>query len=173
MKKVISIVFLFALVITFSNSAAGQKADLIGTWKLDRSKIPVTGNFPLLVQIAINIKEDSLLTERIYELGDGQQIPFKENVTLDGKESLMTVYEMPRKSMAKWSENDAIVTLESTTTATGSNGIQEDYKSIETWSVDKVNNILTISFKNNSPAGEMSGAFVLIKSGQINQTDGV
>ena len=85
----------------------------------------------------------------------------------------MTVYEMPRKSMAKWSENDTTVTLVSTTTATGSTGTQVDFTSVETWSVDKVNNILTISFKNNSPAGEMSGAFVLIKSGQINQTDGV
>ena len=173
MKKVITLIFLIVLVLSFSNSAAGQKADFTGTWKLDMSKIPETGNFPLLLQITINIKEDSVLTERLYDIGDGQKYPFKENVTLDGKESLMTVYEMPRKSMAKWSENDTTVTLVSTTTATGSTGTQVDFTSVETWSVDKVNNILTISFKNNSPAGEMSGAFVLIKSGQINQTDGV
>jgi hypothetical protein len=167
MKKVISLIFSFVLVLIFSGSVAGQKADFTGTWKLDRSKIPVTGNFPVLVQITINIKGDSVLTERLYETGDGQQYPFSENVTLDGKECMITVYEMPRKSKAKWSEQDMTLTLESTTTANGSTG-PEDYKSIETWAVDEVNKILTISFKNSSPAGESGGAFIFNKSGQIN-----
>lgn len=165
MKKVISLIFSFVLVLTFSSSVAGQKADFTGTWKIDKSKIPVTVNFPVLTQITINIKGDSLLTERFYDTGDGQEYPFDENLTLDGKECMIIIYDMPRKSKANWLEKDVVLTLESTTTATGSNGPQ-DYRSIETWAVDKVNKILTISFKNNSPAGESSGAFILNKSEQ-------
>lgn len=167
MKKVISAITLAVLVIIFSNPVYGQKADFSGTWKIDRSKIPATGNFPVLVQINIIIKGDSLLTTRLYDTGDGQQYPFNENLTLDGKECLMTIYEMPRKSKANWLEKDVILTHEATTTAYGSNG-PVDFKSVETWAVDNINNILTISFKNNSYAGEMTGAFIFNKSDIVN-----
>jgi hypothetical protein len=167
MKKVISIVSLFVLVLTLSNSTIGQKADFTGTWKLDRSKIPVTGNFPVLTQITINIKGDSLLTERLYDTGEGQEYPFQENLTLDGKECMITIYDMPRKSKANWLEKDVILTLESTTTASGSDG-PVDFKSAETWSVDSTNSILTISFKNSSYSGEFAGAFIFNKSVSVN-----
>jgi hypothetical protein len=167
MKKVISAIILFVLVLLISNSVSGQKADFNGSWKIDISKIPVTGNFPVLVKITINIKGDSLLTERFYNTGDGQEYPFKENLTLDGKESAMTVYEMPRKSKASWKEKDVILIHEATTTANGSNG-PVDFFSSETWSVDNVNNILTISFKNNTLAGESTGFFLFNKSVEAN-----
>jgi hypothetical protein len=167
MKKVISIVSLSVLVFIFSNSVIGQKADFTGTWKLDRSKMPVTGNFPVMTQININIKGDSLLTERFYDTGDGQEYPFEENLTLDGKEGMITVYEMPRKSFANWLEKDVILTFESTTTANGSNG-PVDFKSSETWTVDNANNILTINFKNKTDSGEFAGALVFNKYIPVN-----
>jgi|GEM_PF-565700 len=167
MKKFISATILTVLVFLFSVNVSGQKADFSGTWKIDRSKIPVTDNFPVLVQININIKGDSLLTERFYNTGDGQEYPFRENLTLDGKEASITVYEMPRKSKATWKEKDVVLIHEATTTANGSNG-PVDFKSTETWSVDNANNILTISFKNNSYAGELTGAFIFNKSVIVN-----
>ena len=167
MKKAISAIIFFLLVLVFSTSVSGQKADFSGTWKIDRSKIPVTGNFPVLVQININIKGDSLLTERFYDTGDGQLYPFKENLTLDGKETSITVYEMPRKAKATWKEKDVILIHESTTTANGSNG-PVDFLSTETWSVDNVTNILTISFKNFTMAGESTGYFLFNKSVEAN-----
>ena len=163
MKKIISATILAVLVSLFSVNVSGQKADFSGTWKIDRSKIPVTGNFPVLVQININIKGDSLLTERVYDTGDGQVYPFKENLTLDGKENTITIYDMPRKSKATWKEKDVILIHESTTTANGSNG-PVDFLSTETWSVDNVTNILTISFINKAMAGESTGSFLFNKS---------
>jgi hypothetical protein len=163
MKKVISAIILSLLVLILADPAAGQKADFTGTWKLDVSKIPVTGNFPVMVQININIVGDSLFTERFYDTGDGQVYPFEENLTLDGKEYLTTVYEMPRKSAANWLEKDVSLVVESTTTANGSDG-PLDFKSTETWKVDNVNNILTISFTNNSYAGEMTGDLIYNKA---------
>ncbi len=109
MKKTLTTIILALLVLIFSDSAAGQKADFTGSWKLDMTKKPATGNFPVLTRININIKGDSLLTERFYDTGDGQEYPFAENLTLDGKEHAMTVYEMPRKSVANWKEKDVIL----------------------------------------------------------------
>jgi hypothetical protein len=167
MKKAISPISTLVLLFIFSSSAFSQKADFTGTWKLDKSKMPVTGTFPILTQIQINIKGDSLLTERFYDTGDGQEYPFVENLTLDGKESMITIYEMPRKSKANWIEKDVSLTLESTTTANGANG-PSDFKSTETWKVDNANNILTISFKNNSESGELEGDFIFNKSVTVN-----
>lgn len=167
MKKIISAIILSFLVLLFSNSASGQKADFSGTWKIDISKIPVTGNFPVLVKITINIKGDSLLTERFYNTGDGQEYPFKENLTLDGKESAITVYEMPRKAKVTWKEKDVILIHQATTTANGSNG-PVDFISTETWSVDNVTNILTISFINKAMEGESTGSFIFNKSVEAN-----
>ena len=163
MKKIISSVILSVLVLLISNSVTGQKSDFNGTWKLDKSKIPVTGNFPVLTKININIKGDSLITERFYDTGDGQVYPFSENLTLDGKENMITVYEMPRKSKATWKEKGIVLIHEATTTANGSNG-PVDFKSTETWTVDSVNNILTISFKNNIFTEELTGTFIFNKS---------
>jgi len=163
MKKIISSVILSFLVLLFSNSATGQKSDFNGTWKLDMSKVPVTGNFPVLTKIIINIKGDSLITERFYNTGDGQVYPFNENLTLDGKENMITIYEMPRKSKATWKEKDVVLIHETTTTANGSNGAV-DFKSTETWTVDNANNILKISFKNNIFTEESTGTFIFNKS---------
>jgi hypothetical protein len=167
MKKIISTIIFSLVVLIFSDSAAGQKSDFTGTWKLDNTKIPVTGNFPVLTRIIITVKGDSLLTERFYNTGDGQEYPFNEDLTLDGKENMITVYEMPRKSMASWKEKDVIIVHQSTTTANGSNG-PVDFKSTETWTVDNVNNILTISFRNSSYEGELTGAFIFNKSDKVN-----
>jgi hypothetical protein len=163
MNKIISSVILSILILLISNSLTGQKSDFNGTWKLDLSKIPATGNFPVLTKIIININGDSLITERFYDTGDGQVYPFDENLTLDGKENLITVYEMPRKSKATWKEKGIVLIHEATTTANGSNG-PVDFKSTETWTVDSVNNILTISFKNNIFTEELTGSFIFNKS---------
>jgi hypothetical protein len=167
MKKTVSIIFASLLVIMFPAFLSGQKADFTGTWKLDMSKIPVTGNFPVLIKITISIKGDSLLTERFYNTGDGQEYPFNENLTLDGKENTITVYDMPRKSKATWKEKDIVLIHEATTTANGSDG-PVDFKSTETWTVDSVNNILTISFSNYSREVESTGAFIFNKSVEAN-----
>jgi len=167
MKKAISRILVSVLFLSFPIFLSGQKPDFNGTWKIDISKIPVTGNFPVLVKITINIKGDSLLTERFYNTGDGQEYPFKENLTLDGKENTITVYEMPRKSKAAWKEKDVALIHEATTTANGSDG-PIDFKSTETWTVDSANNILTISFSNHFREAESTGAFVFNKAVEAN-----
>jgi hypothetical protein len=163
MKKAVSKILVSLLVVMFPAFLSGQKADFSGTWKIDTSKIPVTGNFPVLTKITISIKGDSLLTERFYNTGDGQEYPFSENLTLDGKENTITIYDMPRKAKATWKEKDIVLIHEAITTAYGSNG-PVDFLSTETWSVDNITNILTISFINKTMSGESTGSFIFNKS---------
>jgi hypothetical protein len=163
MKKISFFILFMALCIVASLTVAGQKPDFSGTWKVDRTKTQYTSDFPLLVMLTVNIKGDSLLTERIYDTGDGQEYPFDENVTINGKEHSIYIYDMPRKSKASWLEKEGALVFESVTTANGYNG-PEDFKSKETWKLDKANNVLTISFINNSSAGESTGDLIFNKT---------
>lgn len=163
MKKTKLMVLLMGITILFSIKLSAQKGDFNGTWKLDYTKSVLVEYWPALAKINVQIKGDSLLTERQYDRGDGQIYPFTENLTLDGKEININIYGMPRKSSAKWSGQDGSLLLESTTTYTGETG-SDNFVSKETWKVDNISKTLTISFKNIMSAGESNGAFVFNKS---------
>lgn len=143
-------------------TATGQKSDFQGTWKLDRAKSTLPANMPALIGITINLKADSLLTERVYNSMDGQEFPFTENISLDGKESRITIYDMPRKAKVGLSDQDATIILESTTTFNGQDGTA-DFVSKETWKVDKATNILSINYVNAIAGTEEKGVFVFSK----------
>ena len=106
MKRIASFIFLISLFMAVTVTANGQKSDFQGTWKLDRTKSTLPANLPTLIGITISIKGDSLLTERVYDSMDGQEYPFTENLTLDGKESGITIYDMPRKTKAVLADQD-------------------------------------------------------------------
>jgi hypothetical protein len=165
MKRAASLITLMALTITFALISSGQKADFSGTWKLDREKSMLAENTPVLTKITINIKGDSLVSRRFYDIGDGQEYPFDENISLDGTESNIIIYEMPRKAKAKWSVPESTVNLESTITFNGSSG-PEDFNSKETWKIDKENSTLTINYVNKTAYGESNGHFIFTKEGQ-------
>lgn len=143
-------------------SATGQKTDFQGTWKLDRTKSTLPANLPTLIGITVKISGDSLLTERVYDSMDGQEYPFSENLTLDGKELRFTIYDMPRKTKAVLADQDATLNLESTTTFNGPDGAA-DFLSKESWKVDKATNTLSINYVNSISGNEEKGVFVLNK----------
>lgn len=153
---------LFGLALFMSTGisymASAQKPDFSGKWKLDATKSTLPEYTPVLTRITVIIKGDSLLTQRFYDTGDGQEYPFTENVTLDGKEYSITIYDMPRKTKASASAEDGSFYVESTTSS-GSG----DFVSKETWKTDPENKVLTISFKNSMEGNEGSGSFILNK----------
>jgi hypothetical protein len=163
MKRTKAFMFVVVLAISSFFMVTAQKADFNGTWKLDRTKSTLVEYTPILTRIDIRINGDSLLTERYYDTGDGQEYPFKENVTLDGKEYGITIYDMPRKAKASLSDQEGSIIFESTTTASGDNGSQ-DFITKESWKVDKTTNTFTITFKNKMGSNESEGTFILNKS---------
>jgi hypothetical protein len=120
-------------------------------------------SLPVLVRIDVQIKGDSLLTQRYYETSDGQEYPFKENVSLNGQECNIIVYNMPRKTKANWVEQDGLLIVESTTTFNGQNG-PDNFISKETWKADTANKTVTISYKNNISTSESAGILFFNKA---------
>lgn len=164
MKKALVFVSLMVLTIIFTISAIAQKSSFSGTWKLDRAKSVLPEYTPILTKITVALKADSILTERFYDVGDGQEYPFDENLPLNGTNVSITIYDMPRKANVTWSDKDNTVNLTSTITFYDS-GSPVDFNSKETWKVDQANT-LTISFVNKSSQGESTGHFVFSKASQ-------
>jgi hypothetical protein len=163
MKRTILFMLLTVFTVASSLELSGQISDFNGTWKIDRTKSTLVEYTPVLTRIDIKINGDSLLTERYYETGDGQEYPFTENMTLDGKEYNITIYNMPRKTKASWSEQDGTLIVESTTTFSGDAGTA-DFISKESWKVDKSNDTFTISCKNKMAGTDSEGAFIFNKA---------
>lgn len=164
MKRAFVFIPLMVLTIIFTISATAQKSDFSGTWKIDRTKSVLPEYTPILTKITVNLKTDSLVTKRFYDVGDGQEYPFDEKLPLNGTNVSITIYDMPRKANVTWSDKDNTVNLTSTITYYPS-GSPVDFNSKETWKVEQANT-LTISFVNKSSQGESTGTFFFNKASQ-------
>jgi len=135
----------------------GQSTSFSGEWKLNREKSNIQDNQLILTKIKILVKSDSLLTTRTYENQNGEEYPFDENLTLNGKDCKITIYEMPRSSKATVSKSDGTLQIESTTTFYGNSG-EENLVAKETWKVEDGGKALSFTFTNTMSAGAATGA---------------
>ena len=157
--KTKSILIAFTLLFFLSSlTINAQKADFSGGWKLNKEKTVLAENQLFLSGITIQIKSDSLLTTRVYENGNGEEYPFEENLSLDGKECKIVIFDMPRTSKATHSDSDSSLMIASTTTFSGNNG-QEDMIAKETWKIDKEGKTLTLEFTNKMSGKEITGIY--------------
>ncbi len=161
-KQTIFTTILFLVFISVFNVSA-QKGDLTGEWKINREKSVIPDNQLLLSKITIQVKSDSLITSRVYESGDGQEYPFDEKISLDGKENKLVIYDMPRTSTATHSDSDGSYTIASTTTFSGNNGM-EDMVAKETWKLDNEAKFLTLEFTNKMSGNETTGTYYYEKA---------
>jgi hypothetical protein len=128
-KSTLTILFLFFFVSVFA-----QNADFNGQWKINTTKSAVPTDQLYLAKITFKVKGDSIYTTRVYQSPDGQEYPFEENLTLNGKENKIFIYDMPRVSKAQKGENGTIL-IESKTTFNGNSG-EENLVSKESWKLD-------------------------------------
>ncbi|MFA5819085.1 MAG: hypothetical protein WC854_07375 [Bacteroidales bacterium] len=156
MQTKATFLFLILFTFTFSFSALGQRANFSGEWKLNKEKTVLADNQLFLSKVSINLKSDSLLTTRVYENVNGEEYPFEEKLSLDGKESKIVIYDMPRTTKASRSNTDGSIIIESTTIFNGNNG-EENLIAKETWKVDNEGQTLTIGFTNKMSGGETTG----------------
>jgi hypothetical protein len=153
-RTALSILFLliFAPVIT----SFGQKVDFSGEWKLNREKTTLTDNSLFLSGIKIILRNDSLLTTRAYENSNGEEYPFDENLSLDGKEGKIVIYDMPRTSKVSKAAGQESLIFESVTIFTGQYGA-DSLVSKETWKLDPESKNLVIDFTNKMSGNEVVG----------------
>ena len=161
-KQTIFTTILLLIFVSFFNASA-QKADLTGEWKINRDKSVITEGQLLLSKITIQLKSDSLITTRVYESGDGQEYPFDEKISLDGKDNKLVIYDMPRTSTATHSDSDGSLMIASTTTFNGNNGM-EDMVAKETWKLDTDGKFLTLVFTNKMSGNETTGTYFYEKA---------
>ena len=155
--KTKTIFFLFFLIfITLSYSAIGQAPGFSGEWKLNKEKTVLADNQLFLSGLTITLKSDSLLTTRVYENANGDQYPFEENLSLDGKECKITIYDMPRTTKVSKSSTDGSLNVESITEFNGNNGL-ENLTSKESWKIDPDGKTLVIGFTNKMSGVESTG----------------
>ena len=100
-KTIFSVLFVLVTV-----SLSAQLSNFNGTWKINKEKSNVPTDQLYLSQIIIMIKGDSLLTTRTYTDPSYQEYPFTENLTLDGKEAKITIFDMPRVSKSEKSKRN-------------------------------------------------------------------
>ena len=86
----------------------------------------------------------------------GEQYPFDENLSLDGKDAKIVIYDMPRTSKVTKSASDGSLSFESTTTFNGQYG-EENLVAKETWKIDPEGKLLTIDFTNKMADNETTG----------------
>lgn len=140
---------LFAIV-----AVAGEESvNFSGDWKLDRKKSDLSESRLFLAKITITQKEDSLIARRTYENMNGEQYPFTEKLALDGKESEIIVYDIPRASTANLSEDGKSATITSKMTFYRE-GSEVEWTLLETWTLTEKGTILSINFNSKSPRGD-------------------
>lgn len=152
--KSASLLVLFTILI--SSSALSQNTKFNGEWTLNTEKTTLPENQLYMAKVTVLVKGDSLITTRVYMDGMGSEYPFDEKLSLDGKESKITIYDMPRTSKASKSSADGSLSVESTTTF-NANGGEDNLKAIETWKVDSEGKTLTVEYSNTMSGTEIKG----------------
>jgi hypothetical protein len=163
MKTKISYLLLFFLLLLPVSIITAQKPDLSGEWKLNKEKSNIVDAQLFLSKITIQVKTDSLFTTRVYENGNGEEYPFEENLSLDGKDCKIVIFEMPRSSKATLSNTDGSIMIASSTTFNNGNGPQ-DMTANETWKMDNDGHFLTLTFSNKMSGNETTGTYYFEKS---------
>jgi hypothetical protein len=158
--KTRSLFLIIVLILFFPSVLLSQKSDFSGSWKLDRNKSSVDGNSLFLAHITIKLKPDTLLTTRVYENGNGEQFPFDENISLDGRDCKIVIYDMPRTSSAVYSPKDGTIAIASKTTI---NGGAEDMIAKELWKIDESGKLLTLEFVNTTSGNDVTGKYTFEK----------
>lgn len=155
-KTIFSILLILVLIPAFRVSA--QKDNFSGDWKLNKEKSALSDAQLFLSKITIQLKSDTLFTTRTYENSNGEEYPFDEKLSLDGKDCKIVVFNMPRTSKATLSDADKSIKINSATTFSGNNG-EEDMLADETWTVENDGQFLTLSFTNKMSGNDMTGKY--------------
>ena len=154
-SKSFAFICLLALAIS-SLPVFGQPSSFSGKWKLNRTKTTLQNSQLFLAEIKILQKNDSLLTTRVYENGNGETYPFNENLPLDGKECKIVIFNMPRTAKATFSPSDGLINFESATIFSGNYGA-DTLKIMEMWKTEANGNMLTITSTTSYSAGTSMG----------------
>lgn len=159
-RTIIAILLVFCLAISLF---AKKPVDFSGSWELDRAASKLGDAQLWLQEIKVTQSKDSLLTHRTYRNENWEEYPFTENLTLDGKEHEITIYDMPRKTSANVSEDKKNLVIKSQITFWGDNG-EVTIPMTEKWALTEKGKTLSMEYKSVSEEGEYTIQLVYKKA---------
>jgi hypothetical protein len=155
--------FLLLTGLIISSSLFGQ-VNFTGNWAFNETKSNVGEGGTRMVsrKITITQTENSFTIERYFIDRQGQERKTTETYTLDGKESINTIFNTEKKSIATWSDDKKSLNV-SSQMVFEMNGQKNEIKSVEVYSIDDSSNILTINSHSTSSVGERKTLLVYDK----------
>jgi len=158
-----SLLSLLAVALLLTGTVVAEdKPDFSGDWVLDREATDLAGSNLFLAKITIVQTGDSLLTVRTYENRDGEQYPFNEKLTLDGKEYKIIIYDMPRTTAAMWSEEGIELLINSSVVYWTDNG-EEQMDIAEVFMLEDKGARLKIDSSSKTPSNEYKALHIYKK----------
>lgn len=164
--KIFQFGFLTCLFFLSSAITSAQKSNFAGSWTLNEVKSPMPENGFRMGATKMTATQDDLKLslERTYKGRDGEDVTSKEVFTLDGKECENLFFQtMKRKSIATWSADGKVLTINSVT-AFERDGETTEMKSSETWKLSYNLSELHIESSFTSPNGDMKSTLVYDKA---------
>jgi cytochrome oxidase assembly protein ShyY1 len=147
--------FLIVSISIFITALSFGQANFTGSWALNESKSNIGEGFRMFAPaIAITQDANTFTIERTYKGQDGQERKSTEKYTLDGKESVNTVFNnTQKKSTASWSDDKQSLKVSSAMTFEF-NGESNEIKTVETYKLADGGAGLTIDSQSTSSRGE-------------------
>jgi Tol biopolymer transport system component len=137
-----------------SVSIFGQ-VNFSGNWAFNETKSNIGEGGARMVsrKIIISQSDNTFTLERYFTDRQGEERKMIETYTLDGQESINTIYNTEKKSTATWSDDKKSLTV-SSQMVFEMNGQQNEIKSVEVYSLSDGDKILTINSQSTSSMGE-------------------
>ena len=153
-------IFILTCGLTF-----GQKPSFTGNWTLNEGKSQMGDGRGRMAASKIKIAQDAnaITMEKTSTSPSGDEFTSKEIVTLDGKESVNTIFDnRTKKSTATWSADGKLLTINSTSVFERDGNTME-IKSVEIYKLSDDGNTLSIDATSSSPRGERKQTLVYDK----------
>lgn len=151
LKFMVTMLVMILFLANTSTFAQAGKANFSGTWAFNEAKsTPSEGGFRMGASLMVITQDgNNLSVENTRKNQDGEDVKSTYKYTLDGKESVNTVFgNNTRKSVATWSADGMSLNFAHTMNFER-DGQTQEFKSTETWKINQTDKTLSVETAMN------------------------
>jgi len=158
-KQTILTIGVALIILTAGILFAGKTADFTATWVLDESKLPQTDGPGMSAQkLVIKQEENALTVDRFMSNPMMGDFTMTEKMTLDGNKTEADTDFGHRTTIATWSEDGKVLTINSTVLMNW-DGNEMEMKMKEVWTLE-----------NDGAVLKLNSTFPSMEGGEMNVT---
>ena len=152
------------IIFIFMNLIAGEKPDFQGKWSFneDKSTLDEMGRAFIPHTLVITQSENEMTIQKTFTTQSGEDMVTDEKMTLDGKESKSEIWNSPRITTAKWSENGDTLHIDIKITF-NQDGNMNEMQLKEAWSMLDGGKCINVNHFSSSSWGERKITMVFDK----------